>query len=155
MKNTLTTTMIAISLAFVASAAALGADVPTCAVCNMKVDAKHNVQYRYVLESGKKIPIGSLSCAKSYWGEHKDDKLVFEATDFVTGKWKKADDGHFLVGSKLKVGNGMDKVAVLFFADADLAKKAKAANGGMIVKLPDALKHASGGGHHDHKGLEH
>lgn len=147
MTNKFTTTLLAVSLALIVSAAALAdGAAPSCAVCNMKVDAKHHVQYRYVLESGEKASIGSLSCAKSYWSDHKDVKMTFEATDFMSGEWKKADDGHFLVGSKLKVGNGMDKTSVLFFADAAQATKAKAANGGIIVELPDALKHADEGG---------
>lgn len=122
----------------------------TCKLCNMKVDAKHNVQYRYVLTSGEKVAMCSLSCAKRYWSQNKEAKLVFEATDFVTGKWAKADDGVFLVGGKLDVGTGMDRVSVVFFTEETLANKAKAANGGKITKLPEALKRAAGEAHHHH-----
>lgn len=148
--ETMSRTLTVFGLVLGLSGAAFAADAPKCEVCNMTVDAKHNVQYRYVLESGKKVPIGSLTCAKSYWSEHKDEKLVFEATDFVSGKWAKADDGHFLVGSKLNVGTGMDKASVAFFADAAKAKEAKSVNGGMIVKLPKALEHAAHDAHHGH-----
>lgn len=150
MKATLSRTLLTLGLVFALGSAASAAEALTCEVCNMKVDAKRNVQFRYVLESGKKVLIGSLTCAKSYWSEHKEAKLVFEATDFVSGEWSKADDGHFLVGSKLKFGTGMDRASVLFFADRKMAEKAKAANGGKIMKMHEAVKHAAGGGHHAH-----
>lgn len=146
-----TTTLATFALALGIGAAAFAADAPQCEVCNMKVDAKHNVQYRYVLEDGKKVPIGSMTCAKKYWAEHKDEKLVFEATDFMSGKWEKADDGFFLIGSKLDLGTGMDKTSVLFFEDEDNAKKAQKANGGKIVPMKMALMHATGDHGHDMK----
>lgn len=151
MNNRPTPTLLFLGLALFASAVALAGDTPACAVCKMKVDAKHNVQFRYALESGKTVSIGSLTCAKSYWSSHKAEKLGFEATDFVTGAWSKADDGRFLVGSKLNVGTGMDKASVVFFAKAATAEKARAANGGVVVRLPDALKRAAGDAHGGHR----
>lgn len=144
------TTIFTLALTLGLATAAIAADAPTCQVCNMKVDAKHNLQFRYVLASGKHVAIGSMTCAESYWRDHKADKLVFEVTDFASGKWTKADDGHFLVGSKLKLGTGMDKTTVVFFADRGMADKARAANGGKVVRLAEALKVASNHGAHHH-----
>ncbi len=123
------------------------AEDPSCGPCGMKIDVKNRVHFQYTLSDGKVVEIGSLTCAKNYWAEHKAEKLAFTATDFVSGKMIPADKALFLVGSKLKIGTGMDKVSVVAFADRKMADKAKAANGGQIVGLNEALNHAARGPH--------
>lgn len=118
------------------------AEAPKCAVCSMKIDHAHRYHFRYQVE-GKTIEIGSMSCAKAYWTENKAKKLEFQAMDFVDGKFHDANMGFFLVDSKLKVGNGMDKTSALFFVDRGMAEKAHEANGGRIVGLPQALEAAA------------
>lgn len=121
----------------------------TCGPCGMKIDVKNRVHFRYTLKDGTAVEIGSLTCAKEYWSQHKEQKLVFTAVDFITGKMMPADTAHYLVGSTLMVGTGMDNVSVIAFADLKMANKAKAVNGGQVLGLNNALKRAARG-HHAH-----
>lgn len=131
---------IATSLCFGAVPLVAMADAPNCSVCSMKVDDAHNVHFRYRIEGKADVHLGSLSCAQKYWSQHKEQKMSFEAKDFVTGKYVDAKRGFFLVGSKLRVGTGMDKGGAIFFADRAMADRARKANGGKVVKLAAALE---------------
>jgi len=139
-RSTLIATLFATMLGALSPA---WAGEPTCGPCGMKIDVKNRVHFRYTLTDGKAVELGSLTCAKNYWSEHKTEKLIFTAVDFVTGKMIPADTAHYLVGSNLKVGTGMDKGSVVVFGDRKMADKAKAANGGRVVGLNEALNHAA------------
>lgn len=125
------------------SAAVAHADPQKCEVCSMKIDDAHNIHYRYVHEKQKVTHVGSVRCATKYWSAHKDQKMTFEAKDFVSGKFEKADSGVFLLGSALKVGTGMDRPNAVFFAKKEAAERAKKANGGEIVSLDEAVRTVS------------
>lgn len=113
-----------------------------CDVCSMTIDDAHNVHFRYLAKRGE-THLGSLTCSKKHWEAHKAEEMTFEAKDFVTGRFTDAKKGVFLVGSKLKVGTGMDKTSVVFFSDEKQAQKAKEANGGRLVDLMGALDAAA------------
>ena len=115
-----------------------------CDMCGMHVDTGHRVHYKLEVEGKKTLHTGSLTCAQKAWAQNKDSKIKFLGQDFVTGKWSDADGGHYLLGSSLKVGTGMDKGgAVIFFADHAMANKARLANGGKVMSLQDALRAVS------------
>ncbi len=115
------------------------AKAPKCHVCSMGIDDAHNVHYRYQLEGGTEVHLGSLSCSKKYWQNNKKKNMRFEAKDFVTGKYVDAQKGFFVVGSKLNAGTGMDKTSVVFVVDEALAQKLIKANGGKKMHLKQAL----------------
>ena len=111
-----------------------------CTACRMNVDTQHRIHYRYKVDGKVAAEIGALTCAKRFWQKNKEKKLTFLAQDFVTGDWLDANQGLFLVHSKLQVGTGMDKGgAAIFFRDREMAEKARKANGGQIVGLERAL----------------
>ncbi len=116
------------------------AKLKQCNICTITIDDAHNVHFKYVHEKdGRVVHVGSLTCAKKHWKANKSENMDFAAKDFVTGKFHDAAAGWFLVGSKLRVGTGMDKGGAIFFADRAKADKALRANGGKVVKLSDAL----------------
>ncbi|MEQ9497549.1 MAG: hypothetical protein RIT81_11840 [Deltaproteobacteria bacterium] len=112
---------------------------PKCDVCSMKIDDAHHVHFKFVRTDGSEAHLGSLTCSEKFWATHKDENLSFLASDFVSGEFSAADKGYFLVGSKLSVGTGMDRVGAIFFADRAMAEKARRANGGKVVALTEAL----------------
>lgn len=130
---------VAVALLVLAIPLTALAEAPKCHACSMKIDDAHNIHFKYEVEGESAVHLGSLVCAKNYWSKHKGKKLSFFAKDFVTGKFSSAEKGFFLVGSRLKVGTGMDKGGAIFFKDRAMAEKAKKVNGGRIVPLADAL----------------
>lgn len=132
------------ALCLLTGAAHAAAPAPKCHVCQMRVDTRRHVAFRYeVAGRGPDLPIGSLTCAKAYWAKHRGETLRFLATDFASGRWVEADKGTFLVGSKLSGGTGMDKTSVIFFADREAAVRAQRASGGDLMTTAEAVARAA------------
>lgn len=89
------------------------------------------------------MDLDSLSCAKKLAATHKGKAQILRVIDYSTGKWIEAAKARFLIGSKLKVGTGMDKKSVAAFASPEAAEKARAEHGGDLSDLAGAMAAAA------------